>query len=200
MNRRVDTGRVEACTRGVVAQAREHEILRGGDAKALALLVDEHSGSMHRLARLVGRRPEATRGAVRAAWLAVFETPDGEPPETTLRVRLLQLVLAAVGASDAPLAPQPIAPADDFEDPNGRWAGWWKDEQAKTPLPEAERLDRILAALPPGLTALLVLRDVEQLSAEEVEAVAGRPPDEQLRLLHYGRTAVRTALRAGERA
>ena len=107
-------------------------------------------------------------------------------------------MLEAVAPRDTRPEPQPVAPADDFEDPNGRWAGWWKDVQAKTPLPEVERLDRILATLPAGLTVLLALRDVERLPAEEVEAIVGRPPDEQLRLLQYAHAAVRSALRAGE--
>ncbi|MGZ4372384.1 MAG: RNA polymerase sigma factor [Gaiellaceae bacterium] len=175
----------------------EHEIPRLGDASALPPLVDEYYGSMHRLARLVGRHPDSARDAVRAAWVALIEAPDAQPPELSLRARLLRLVLEAVGARDAPMEPQPVGPVDDFEDPDGRWAGWWKDEQAKTPLPDAERLDRILATLPAGLTALLVLRDVERLPAQEVEAVVGRSPDEQLRLLQYARAAVRSALRAG---
>jgi DNA-directed RNA polymerase specialized sigma24 family protein len=188
------------CTRGVVAHPREDDILRRGDASAVASLIDEHYGSMHRLARLVGRHPDAARKAVRAAWIAVLEAPDARPLETSLRGWLLRLVLEAIGARDASSEPQPVAPADDFEDPNGRWAGWWKDAQTKTPLPEVERLDRILATLPVALTVLLALRDVERLPAEEVEAIVGRPPDEQLRLLQHAHAAVRSALRAGEQA
>jgi DNA-directed RNA polymerase specialized sigma24 family protein len=184
----------------VFAQSREHEILRLGDASALAPLVDQHYGSMHRLARLVARDPEAARKAVRAAWLAALEAPEAQSSHTSLRARLLGLVLAAVGAQDAPSEPQPVATADEFEDPDGRWAGWWKDEQAKTPLPDAQRLEEILATLPAALAALLVLRDVESLTAEEVESVAGWTPDEQLRLLQSARAAVRSELRKGERA
>jgi DNA-directed RNA polymerase specialized sigma24 family protein len=179
--------------------AREHEIPRLGEPSALAPLVDEHYGSMHRLARLVARDPEAARKAVRAAWLAALEAPGGRSTHTSLRGRLLGLVLAAVGANDAP-SPQPVAAADEFEDPDGRWAGWWKDEQAKTPLPDAQLLEGILATLPAGLAALLVLRDVESLPAEEVESVAGWTPDEQLRLLQSARAAVRSELRKGEGA
>lgn len=165
------------------------------DAQAVAELIDEHYGAMHRLARLVGRDLENARHAVRAAWLAFLEGADSQ---ASVRARLLQLVLQAVAAPEPPAEPQPVASPDDFEDPDGRWAGWWKDEQAATPRPDPERLDRILAAMPAGLTALLVLRDVEQLNPDEVETLLGHTPEQQLRLLHYARTAVRNALRAGE--
>ena len=62
-------------------------------------------------------------------------------------------------------------------------------------MPDARRLDGALATLPAALTATVVLRDVEQLSPEEVQLILGHPPELQLRLLQSARSAVRTAAR-----
>jgi DNA-directed RNA polymerase specialized sigma24 family protein len=169
--------------------------LRGADEAALRQLIDEHYGAMHRFARLVGRDPESSRITVRAAWLAALERADPQPSGVRVRAWLLRLVLQEIAPPDPPAEAEPVASPDDFEDPAGRWAGWWKDELPTTTLPDAERLDDVLAALPAGLTAILILRDVEQLAPDEVQLVLGYPPDLQLRLLQSARAAVRNTAR-----
>jgi DNA-directed RNA polymerase specialized sigma24 family protein len=172
-------------------------VLRGADEVAIGRVVDEHYGAMHRLARLVGRDPDNAREAVRAAWGSALERPEGQPPGTTLRGWLLGLVVEAIAPPDPPAEGVSAASPDDLEDPDGRWAGWWKDDQAKTPSPESKQLDATLAAMPPALAALLILRDVERLSPDEVETVLGYAPDRQLLFLQDARTALRNELRAG---
>lgn len=172
-------------------------VLRGADEVAIGRLIDEHYGAMHRLARLVRRDPDNAREAVRAAWRSALERPEGQPPGTTSRGWLLGLVLDAIAPPDPPEEGTPAASPDDLEDPNGRWAGWWKDDQAKTPSPEPKQLDATLATMPPALAALLILRDVERLSPDEVESLLGYVPDQQLLFLQYARTEVRNELRAG---
>jgi DNA-directed RNA polymerase specialized sigma24 family protein len=169
--------------------------LRGADAAALGQLIDEHYGAMHRFARLVGRDAESSRATVRAAWLAALKRPDAQPSRVCVRAWLLQLVLQEIAPPDPPAEAEPVASPDDFEDPHGRWAGWWKDELPATTWSDAERLDDALAALPAGLTAILILRDVEQLAPDEVQLVLGYPPDLQLRLLQSARAAVRNSAR-----
>jgi RNA polymerase sigma-70 factor, ECF subfamily len=168
------------------------------DEAALAALVDEHYGAMHRLARLVGRGADA-EAVARRAWAASLAARDRQPAGLRPRAWLLLLVLRELGAPAAPAQAPPVAPSADFEDEDGRWAGWWKDDLPPTPAPARERLERALASIPPGLAAILVLRDVEGLEPAEVEALLGHSPERQIALLHHGRTAVRTALRvAGE--
>ena len=168
---------------------------RSGDEDGLAALVDEHYGAMHRFARLVGRDPKDTQRVVRAAWLAALERPDAQPPGICVRAWLLQLVVQQLAIPEPPVEAEPVAPPDDFEDSTGRWAGWWKDDLPPTTMPDARRLEGVLAALPPALTATVLLRDVEQLSPEKVQLILGHPPDLQLRLLQSARSAVRTAAR-----
>jgi DNA-directed RNA polymerase specialized sigma24 family protein len=174
-----------------------HTVLRGADETALGELIDEHYGAMHRLGRLVAEDPDGAAETVRTAWRTALARPDEQPSATGLRGWLLRLVLDAIVLPEPPAEPEPVASPDDFEDPSGRWAGWWKDAQSKTPPAEPELLEAILATLPPALAALLVMRDVEGLPPGEVAMLLGYAPDQQLRLLHYGRTAVRNRLRAG---
>jgi DNA-directed RNA polymerase specialized sigma24 family protein len=185
----VDSARAGRCTRQVATKAS----LIGADDAALGRLVDEHYGAMHRVARLVGRDPEQARDAVRAAWNTALR--DGLPRTGTLRGGLLKLVLEALPPTPMPPT-EPVGAASDLEDPKGRWSGWWKDEQERTPPADADRLDAILATIAPRLAAALVLRDVERLDPGEVEEVLGYSVAEQVALLHEGRVAVRNALRA----
>jgi DNA-directed RNA polymerase specialized sigma24 family protein len=168
-------------------------LLHDADDATLSRLVDEHYGAMHRLARLVARDGVVARDAVTAAWAAAVR--DGLPRTATTRAALLGLVLDALPATPTP-AREPIAAADDFEDPDGRWAGWWKDEQASTPPLDATRLEQALATIEPRLAAVLILRDVEGSGVDDVEALLGYSREQQLALLHDGRVAVRNALRA----
>jgi DNA-directed RNA polymerase specialized sigma24 family protein len=172
-------------------------VLRGADEVAIGRVVDEHYGAMHRFARLVGHDPDTAHEAVRAAWRSALERPEGQPPGLSSRGWLLGLVVEATAPPEPPAEGAPAASPDNLEDPNGRWAGWWKDDQAKTPSPEPKQLDATLAAMPPALAALLILRDVERLSPDEVETVLGYAPDQQLLVLQHARTALRNELRAG---
>ena len=167
-----------------------------GDAAVLEALVDEHYGAMHRLARLVGREPARARAVVRAAWKTALERPNERNPETSVRGWLLRLVLVELAAPQPPTTFAPAAAAHELEPEDSRWAGWWRDGLPPTPDAEHEALEAAIASLPPGLTTLLVLRDVEGLEAAEVAAITGHSPDHQLDFLQHARAAVRNALRA----
>jgi DNA-directed RNA polymerase specialized sigma24 family protein len=162
---------------------------------AVAALVDEHQGAMSRLARLVGRDPGSGE-AVRRAWAAALARPDDRPEGTSVRGWLLKLVIAELAPPPPPAEPPPVAPPEDFEETGSRWAGWWRDDLPATPEPERELVERAVASVPPALAAIVVLHDVEGIGADELTALTGLTPDDQLDLLHHGRVAVRTALRA----
>jgi DNA-directed RNA polymerase specialized sigma24 family protein len=167
-----------------------------GDEAGPAALVEEHYGAMHRLARLVGRDPATARDVVRAAWRTAIERPTERNPATSLRGWLLRLVLVELAAPQPPKTFAPAAAAHELEPEDSRWAGWWRDGLPPTPDAEHEALEAAIASLPPGLAALLVLRDVEGLGAAEVAALTGHSPDHQLDFLQHARADVRNALRA----
>lgn len=169
------------------------DVLRSGGGLPLAELVNEHYGAMHRFARLV-RRDADPRAAVRDAWAQAAGAPDARPTGLSIRGWLLMLVLAG-HAPEPHGEPAPAARPEELEDADGRWAGWWKDEQAATPDADAAALERLLVALPPLVAEIAVLRDVEGLPAAEVEAISGRPPERQVQLLQAARAAIRNGLR-----
>jgi DNA-directed RNA polymerase specialized sigma24 family protein len=179
---------------------RAVELIKDRGEAAVASLVDEHYGAMRRLARLVGRGGVDPGDAVGRAWAVALARPGEQPAETSVRGWLLRLVLDELAVPPPPAEAPQLAPPSDFEDPDGRWAGWWKDELPATPDPERELLERAVASIPAGLAAMLVLRDIEGVGADETAVLTGHEPDRQLVLLHYGRVAVRSALRAAREA
>jgi DNA-directed RNA polymerase specialized sigma24 family protein len=174
-------------------EMRASELLGDRSEAAVAALVDQHQGAMSRLARLVGR--DGAGDAVRRAWATALARPDDQPAATSVRGWLLKLVIDELALAGLPAEPPPVAPPDEFEEADGRWAGWWKDDLPATPQPQRELLERAVASIPPVLAAILVLRDVEGIGADETARLTGYAPERQLALLHHGRTAVRTALR-----
>jgi DNA-directed RNA polymerase specialized sigma24 family protein len=170
------------------------------DAAAVAALVDEHHGAMRRLARLVGRDASDPGAAVSRAWAIALADPAAQAAGTSVRGWLLRLVLDELAVPAAPLEAPPLSPPGEFEDPDGRWAGWWRDGLPATPRPEHAAVEEALATMPAALAVMLVLRDVEGLGPEETGVVTGEPPARQLELLHHGRIVVRSALRAAPAA
>jgi DNA-directed RNA polymerase specialized sigma24 family protein len=187
-----------------VTTARDSGVLTtaalNGDAAVLTALVEEHYGAMHRLARLVGSDATTARNAVRAAWLTALQSPADQIPAASLHGWLLRLVLVELAAPRPPEKVAPAAAASELEPEGSRWAGWWRDRLPPTPEPEHEALEAAIGSLPPGLAALLVLRDVEGLEEGEVAALLGHSPDHQLDFLHQARSGVRNALRASAEA
>jgi DNA-directed RNA polymerase specialized sigma24 family protein len=108
---------------------------------------------------------------------------------------LLKLVIDELELPPPPGEPPLVAPPADFEE-SGRWAGWWRDDLPATPESKRELLESALASIPAALAAILVLRDVEGIGADETALLTGDAPKRQLVLLHHGRAAVRNALRA----
>ena len=92
---------------------------------------------------------------------------------------------------------------DRFRPEGERWAGVWREEAAPRSWgPEANVLTvevrdliiRALATLPPRQREVVVLRDIQGLSAEEVCRMLGLAPGNVRVLLHRGRLRLREAL------
>ena len=128
-------------------EVRASELVGDRSEAAVAALVDEHQGAMSRLARLVGRDRDAG-GAVRRAWAAALARPGEQPEGTSVRGWLLTLVIDELELLPAPAELPLVAPAADFEEAGGRWAGWWKDDLPATPEPEPALLESALARIP----------------------------------------------------
>lgn len=165
-------------------------------------MVDRWYGSSVRLARLLGADDATAHRAAQEGWLLVItelSELDGDEP---LNLAVLRATIENVAARLSPGDAGPAFDADSFEAEGHRWEGWWRDASAPKEWegsPEDEALARALGELDPGVAAVVLLRDVEGLGAEEVERVTGLEAADQRRLLHHGRLAIVKAIWAEPR-
>lgn len=169
------------------------------DRRAFEVALDRWYPATLRLARSIVRNEQAAHDLVRDAWhSAVTRLPELDPGADLAALMLKETVQAAAFRLDLPTE-QPAVPADRFEPESSRWAGWW----TTTPQPlgswgQQQRLVDALSNLAPAPAAVVALRDLEGLSASQVESVLGFPPDAQQALLHVARIAFWRALAGPE--
>ena len=185
--------------------------LRAGNEQAFARLVDRYHGSMVRVARAYVATNEAAEDVVQDAWIGIIKGLgrfEGRSSLKTWMFRILVNKAMTRGGRDARTVPfSSIGPSDVSVDPGrfvatGRWAGWWQREDAVTTLPDRlvlsmearAMVDAVIATLPANQRLVILLRDVQGLSAAEACDVLGVSEANQRVLLHRARTKVRAAL------
>jgi RNA polymerase sigma-70 factor (ECF subfamily) len=194
------------------------EALRRGDEAAFVRLVESLHGSMLRLAMVhIGDRAVAEE-IVQEAWLGVLQQLDRFEGRSSLKTWVLRIVsnraktravrerrtvpFSALAGAD-PEADEPLVDLDRFLPAGHRWAGHWASAPASwREVPEAvlvsqetlAEVERAVAALPATQQAVLILRDVEGLSAAEACQLLGLTEGNQRVLLHRGRSKVRATL------
>jgi len=200
------------------AEAELVDSLRAGDEAAFAALVDRYHGTLVRLAvTYVGQRSVAEEVA-QETWLAVITGIDRFERRSSLQTWLFRILtnraktrgqrearsipLSSLGRDDE--ADQLSVDPDRFRPLDApQWPGGWADPpRSWGPNPE----ERLLAAetralileVIGGLTgnqrAVITLRDIEGLSAEDVCNVLELSETNQRVLLHRARSKVRQAL------
>jgi RNA polymerase sigma-70 factor, ECF subfamily len=187
--------------------------LRAGDAEAFTAVVREWSPGMLRLARAFVSSHATAEECVQEAWLGVLRGLDGFEGRSQLRTWTSRIVINIArrrGVRDGRVLAwadeEEAGPTVDprrFRPPGERWAGGWTERGAPTAWdPEssvlaAEEL-RVLTAglerLPDRQRAVVALRDVHGLPADEVCAVLELTPANQRVLLHRGRAHLRQLL------
>jgi RNA polymerase sigma-70 factor (ECF subfamily) len=192
--------------------------LRAGDEALFGELVTSWSASMLRLARTHVSSDASAQDVVQETWLAVLRGLSGFEGRSTLRtwvfrilvntakargVRESRVTLVADFADDG----GPTVDAARFRGPGDRWHRHWTPAGEPQPwdgdpvqgalrAEVRELLDAALSALPARQRAVVVMRDVEGLTAEEVREVLDLTPENQRVLLHRGRAKVRAELEA----
>jgi RNA polymerase sigma-70 factor, ECF subfamily len=188
--------------------------LRRGDEAAFARLVTSLHGSMLRLAMVhVGDRSVAEE-VVQDAWVGVLRQLDRFEGRSSLKTWVLRIVSnraktravrerrtiplsALAGGQDAD---EPAVDPARFLPAGHRWAGHWAAPPARWPedlllgselVAEAARA---MDALPAMQRAVLVLRDVEGLTAAEACQLLELTEGNQRVLLHRARSKVRAVL------
>ena len=187
--------------------------LRQGDRAAFAALVGRHGGALLRLARTFTRDASTAEELVQDAWVAALDGLDGFEGRSSIRTWLLHIVsnkartrlaregrtvsLSAFTASSG--GDDPAVDPGQFDD-RGAWKappGLWTEENPERLAQGAQTraaLERAIAALPEAQRAVLTLRDVEGLEAEEICGILAITVGNQRVLLHRARARVREAL------
>ncbi len=196
--------------------------LRDGDEAAFEALVRRHNSMLVRLARARGLDATAEEAA-QDAWIEVLRCVDRFEGRSAVRTWLCGILVnvaragarkearsvpfSSLGAddSDANGASDTHEPAVDssrFDLQDGPWTGHWAKPVPDWPTPESAALttemtvvvQRAIASLPSPQREVIVLRDVEDLSAEDVCGVLELSDGNQRVLLHRARSKVRAAV------
>lgn len=178
--------------------------LRDGDERAFVLLVSRYQQPMLRFARSLVPSQAVAEEAVQDTWMGVVRGLDrfeGRAALKTWLFRILANRARSAGEQEHRQAPPESRSVDPAAfDASGSWAtpidAWDDVEDRLDAAAWAGVLKAALDGLPPRQRQVVLLRDVEGLSGEEVCAVLGITPGNQRILLHRGRHQLRDVVGA----
>jgi len=181
------------------------EQVRAGEERAFVELVARYQSSLVRLARTYVSSDAIAEDVAQDTWLAVLRGLDGFEGRSTFRTWLFQILVNRARSTGVrehrSIAVGDAGPAVDASrfDASGAWMSppqhWVEDSDERlsaqtltVPIRDA------LELLPPRQREVVLLRDVDGLSSEEVCRVLEISEANQRILLHRGRSGLRTAL------
>jgi RNA polymerase sigma-70 factor (ECF subfamily) len=187
--------------------------LRAGDRAAFAALVARHAGAILRLAQTIVRDRSVAEEVVQDTWVAALDGLAAFEGRSSVRTWLLHIAVnkaktravregrsvpfsALAGEGDGD---EPAVDPDRF-DAGGHWASpprrWAEDnpERLAQEVQTRAAIEQAIAALPDAQRAVITLRDIEGLEADEICNVLGVTVSNQRVLLHRARAKVRQAL------
>jgi RNA polymerase sigma-70 factor (ECF subfamily) len=181
--------------------------LRAGDEEAFLTLVGRHQASMLRLARSFVSSGAVAEEVVQDTWLGVLRGIDNFAGRSTFKTWLLRILVnraRSTGVSeDRSIAIGDAGPAVDSSrfDASGAWMSppqhWIEDSHDRLEAESmAEQIRSALEDLPGRQREVVLLRDVDGLTSEEVCEVLDISEGNQRVLLHRGRSRLRAALEA----
>jgi RNA polymerase sigma-70 factor (ECF subfamily) len=188
--------------------------LRAGDEEAFAALVRRHHASMKRVARMYVSTDAVAEEVVQEAWLAAIGGLERFEQRASLKTWLFHILAnkaktrgtrerrSVPFASLATGADAPAVAPERFQGEGDAWPGhWatpprpWEDPERRLQSLEArEFLRAAIGALPDVQQAVLTLRDVEGLEADEVCRLLDLSDGNQRVILHRARARVRNEL------
>lgn len=179
--------------------------LRAGEEEAFVLLVARHHAAMLRLARSFVSSGAIAEEVVQDTWLGVLRGLDGFAERSSFRTWLMRILVnrarstgvhehRSVAVGDA----GPAVDATRF-DASGAWMSppqHWVEDSDDRLLAQAltEPIQTALGELPARQRQVVILRDVDGLSGQEVCDVLEISEANQRVLLHRGRSHLRQAL------
>src|SRR5690349_1092586 len=153
---------------------------RGGDLEAYGRLVERHREAVHRIASgMVG--PADADDVAQEVFLRALHRLDRFRGDAPFRAWLLRIAHNAAVSEVRTRRPEPVAPS--AEERSGPRSPADELEERE----RAERLRSKLAQLTPAHRAVLVLRDLEGLSYEEIANVTDAPLGSVKGRLHRAR-------------
>jgi RNA polymerase sigma-70 factor (ECF subfamily) len=202
--------------------------LRAGDDAAFGWLLHRYDATLRRLARSYVATDAVADDVVQDTWMGVIRGIDGFEHRSSVKtwiVRILMNVARTRGVREARTVPlaglgaagdasEATFPSDRFlAAGHDQWPGHWRsfpldwETRPDERLLARETLAEVAAALdrlPPAQRDVVVLRDLEGWSSDEVCVTLDVSETNQRVLLHRGRAKVRQALepflaRAAER-
>jgi RNA polymerase sigma-70 factor, ECF subfamily len=200
----------------VAEDARLARSLREGDEAAFAELVSRYQSSLLRIAMIYVKNRSIAEEVVQETWLGVLQGLERFENRSSLKTWIFRILTNRAktrAVREARTVPFSGLAADEEDGPSveperffgadSRWAGHWASPPtswAETPerrLASKETLHVIRAAidaLPPAQARVIVLRDVEGWTSEEVCELLGVSDANQRVLLHRARSKVRAVL------
>jgi RNA polymerase sigma-70 factor (ECF subfamily) len=182
------------------------QALQRGDATALEELMARHSARAYRVAFGITRNSADAEEAVQDAFLALYQKADAFEGRATLSTWLYRVVTNAalmkrrgrrheVEVSLEAQLPSFREDGSRTGDMSVLMADWSQNPEADLLSRETQALlQRAIEGLPDLYRTVLLLRDVEGLSNEEVAEVAGESVAAVKSRLHRARMALREAL------
>jgi RNA polymerase sigma-70 factor, ECF subfamily len=190
------------------AAAAESELvarLRAGDETAFVALAGRHQAAMLRLATAFVPSMAVAEEVVQDTWMAVLRGIDGFDGRASFKTWLLSILVnrakstgmhesrsSAIGDAGPVVDRSRFDAAGAWASPPRHWIEESEDRLLATGL--RERLELALKRLPPRQRAIVILRDVDGLSGEEVCGVLGITAGNQRVLLHRARGHLREAV------
>jgi RNA polymerase sigma-70 factor (ECF subfamily) len=181
--------------------------VRAGDEAAFLALVDRHQAMLLRLASSFVPSTAVAEEVVQDTWLGVLRGLDGFAGRSSFKTWLLRILVnraRSTGArEDRTVAVGDAGPVVDRArfDASGAWMSppqHWVEDSDDRLLAEslAPRIATVLGELPGRQRDVLMLRDVDGLSSQEVCEVLDISEGNQRVLLHRGRSRLREAMEA----
>ncbi len=187
--------------------------LRRGDEAAFCTVVEQHHRSLVRLAQAYVSDPMVAEEIVQETWLALVKGIDRFEARSSLKTWLFRVLTYQAQrrmkreARTIPFSELegPTVDPGCFEPPGAKWAGHWSEalpDWGGTPEEEllaGETLaciEDLIARLPERQRQVIILRDIEGLSAAETCGILDVPDRIQRLLLHRARARVRAGLDA----
>jgi RNA polymerase sigma-70 factor (ECF subfamily) len=190
--------------------------LRTGDEATFETLVRRHQSMMLHIATSYVHNRALAEEIVQETWISVLHSIDRFEQRSSLKTWIVRILIntaksrAVREGRTVPLSAlegnldEPAVDADRFLDANHeRWPGHWATppvrwdslpEQSLTSRETLAHMREVIEALPPRQREVIVLRDVEGWSGEEVCEALELSDANQRVLLHRARSVVRNAL------